>query len=80
MCCSDGRTHGGVACAVVLARVVTCPSLLLPWPVHKTSSHPLKLPISFGGQGIFPTRTKDMVHSSGVYPTAQICDKAKVSL
>jgi hypothetical protein len=53
-----GRTRGGVAC------VVTCPSLLLPWPMHKTYSPPLKLPILCGGHGILPNGTRDMAHSS----------------
>jgi hypothetical protein len=44
-----GRTRGGVAYALVLVRIVTCPGLHLPWPVDKTSSHPLKLPLSCGG-------------------------------
>jgi hypothetical protein len=71
-----GRTRGGVVFALVLARVVTCPGLLFPWPVHKTSSPPLKLPISCGGQGILPNGTRDMAHLSGVCLTAEIRDKS----
>jgi hypothetical protein len=73
-----GQTRASIASAPVLARVVTCPSLLLPWPVHKTSSPPLKLPILCGGQGILSTETRDTAHSSGVYLTAQIRDKSQV--
>jgi hypothetical protein len=46
----QGRTRVYVSSARVLARVVTHPSLLLPWSVHKTSSPPYKLSIMCGGQ------------------------------
>jgi hypothetical protein len=71
-----GRTHGGVVSALVLVRVVTCLSLLLPCLGHKTSLPPFKLLILCGGQGILPNGTKDMAHSSGVYLTAQLQDKS----
>jgi hypothetical protein len=45
----QGRTRVCIASARVLTRVVTCPCLLLPWSVHKTSSPSLKLPILCGG-------------------------------
>jgi hypothetical protein len=61
----QGRTRVCVSSARVLARVVTHPSLLLPWSVHKTSS-PYKLPIMCGGQRIWPTGSKDMELSSRV--------------
>jgi hypothetical protein len=67
-----GRTRGGIASAPVLACVVTCLGLLLPWPVHETSSPPLKLPISYGGQGIWSTGSEDIGYSSGVCLIAQI--------
>jgi hypothetical protein len=57
-----GRTRPSIASTPVLTRVVTCPSLLLPWPVQKTSSPPLKLPILCGGQGILSTETRDTGH------------------
>jgi hypothetical protein len=44
----QGRTRVPVRSAQVLARVVTHPSLLSPWSVHKTSSPPYKLPILCG--------------------------------
>jgi hypothetical protein len=62
----QGRTHVCVSSARVLARVVTHPSLLFPWSVHKTSSRPYKLQIMCGGQRIWPTGSKDMELSSGV--------------
>jgi hypothetical protein len=51
----QGRTRVPVRSAQVLARVVTHPSLLSPWSVHKTSSPPYKLPILCGGHRILPT-------------------------
>jgi hypothetical protein len=44
-----GRKRVCVASTRVLARVVTHPSLLLSWSVHKTSSPSYKLPILWGG-------------------------------
>jgi hypothetical protein len=72
---NHGLTRGGVASTLIVARVVTCPSLLLPWPMHKTSSPPLKLPISCCGQWILPTGTRDMSLLSRVCLIAQIRDK-----
>ena len=48
----QGRTRVVVRSAQVLAHVVTHPSLLSPWSVHKTSS-PYKLPILCGVIGFF---------------------------
>jgi hypothetical protein len=45
----QGRTREPVRSTQVLARVVTHPSLLSPWSVHKTSSPPYKLLILCGG-------------------------------
>jgi hypothetical protein len=59
-------------------RDVTHPSLFLAWPMHKTSSASLKLPILCGGQGISSTRTKDMDHLGGVYQIDQIRGISKV--
>jgi hypothetical protein len=64
-CADQGRTRACIF-ARVLARVVTHPSLLLPWSVHKTSSPLYKLPIMCGGQRIWPTGSKDMELSSPV--------------
>jgi hypothetical protein len=44
----QGRTRVPVRSAQVLAHVVTHPSLLSRWLVHKTSSPPYKLPILWG--------------------------------
>jgi hypothetical protein len=44
----QGRTRVPIRSAQVLARVVTHPSLLSPWSVHKTSYPPYKLPILCG--------------------------------
>jgi hypothetical protein len=74
----QSRTRGGVVSARVLARVVTHLGLLLPWSVQKTSSPPLKLPILCGGQGILPTGSRDMVHSSGICLTTQTRGKSLV--
>jgi hypothetical protein len=62
----QGRTHMRVHSARVLARVVTHPSLLLHWLVHKTSSPPYTLPILCGGHRIWSTGSKDMELSSRV--------------
>ena len=77
-CADQGRTRVHVVSAWVLACVVTRPCLLLPWSVHKTSSPSLKLPISCGGQRIWPTGSRDMEHSSRICLTAQAQGKSLV--
>jgi hypothetical protein len=67
----QGQTRVYVSSARVLARVVTHPSLFLPWSVHKTSYPPYKLPIMCGGQRIWPTGSKDMELSSRVCLSAR---------
>jgi hypothetical protein len=74
----QGRTRVRVVFARVLARVVTRPFLLLPWSVHKTSSHSLKLLILCGGQRIWPTGSRDMEHSSRICLTARARGKSLV--
>jgi hypothetical protein len=44
----QGGTRVCVSSARVLARVVTHPSLLLPWLVHKTSSLPISYRLCVG--------------------------------
>jgi hypothetical protein len=66
----QGRTRVCVSSTRVLARVVTHPSLLMPWSVHKASSPSYNLPIMCGGQRICPTSFKDMELSSRVCLTA----------
>jgi hypothetical protein len=74
----QGRARVCVSSAQVLARVVTHPSLLLPWSVHKTSSPSYKLLIMCGCQRIWPTGSKDMELSSRVCLTAQARGKSLV--
>jgi hypothetical protein len=76
--CEEGRTRVRVVSARVLARVVTRPCLLLPWSVHIASSPSLKLPISCGGQMIWPTGSRDMEHSSRIYLIARARGKSLV--
>jgi hypothetical protein len=74
----QGRTRVPVRSAQVLARVVTHPSLLSPWSVHKTSSPPYKLPILCGGHRIFPTGCRDMKPGNPVCLRAQTRGKSRV--
>jgi hypothetical protein len=74
----QGRTRVPVRSAQVLARVVTHPSLLLPWSVHKTSSPPYKLPILCGGHRILPTGFRDLEPGNPVCLSAQTRGKSKV--
>jgi hypothetical protein len=50
-CADQGRTRVRVSSARVLASVVTHPSLLLRWSVHKTSSPLYKLRLCVGVKG-----------------------------
>jgi hypothetical protein len=74
----QGRTRVFVRSAQVLARVVTHPSLLSPWSVHKTSYPPYKLPILCGGHRISPTGCRDMEPGNPVCLPAQIRGKSRV--
>jgi hypothetical protein len=74
----QGRTRVPVRSAQVLARVVTHPSLLSPWSVHKTSSPPYKLPILCGGHRILPTGFKDLEPGNPVCLSAQIRGKSRI--
>jgi hypothetical protein len=73
-----GRTRVCVFSAWVPARVVTDPSLLLPWSVHTTSSPSHKLLIMCGGQRIWPTGSKDMELSIRVCLTTRARGKSSV--
>jgi hypothetical protein len=74
----QGRTRVLVRSAQVLACVVTHPSLLSPWSVHKTSSPPYKLPIFCGGHRILPTGCRDMEPGNPVCLPAQTRGKSRV--
>jgi hypothetical protein len=74
----QGRTRVPVRSTQVMARVVTHPSLLSPWSVHKTSSPPYKLSILCGGHRILPTDCRDMEPGNPVCLPAQIRGKSKV--
>jgi hypothetical protein len=74
----QGRTRVSVRSTRVLARVVTHPSLLSPWSVHKTSSPPYKLPILCGGHRILPTSFRDLESGNPVCLSAQTQGKSKV--
>jgi hypothetical protein len=74
----QGRTRVPIRSAQVLARVVTHPSLLLPWSVHKTSSPPYKLPILCGGHRILPTGCRDLEPGNPVCLSAQTQGKSRV--
>ena len=74
----QGRTRVPVHSSQVLARVVTHPSLLSPWSVHKTSSPPYKLPFLCGGHRILPTGCRDMEPGNPVCLPAQTRGKSKV--
>jgi hypothetical protein len=68
----QGRTRVPVRSAQVLARVVTHPSLLSPWSVHKISSPPYKLSILCGGHRIWPTGCRDMEPRNPVCPLLKL--------
>jgi hypothetical protein len=74
----QGRTRVPVRSAQVLARVVTHPSLLSPWSVHKTSSPPYMLPILCGGHRILPTGCKDLEPGNPVCLPTQTRGKSRV--
>jgi hypothetical protein len=74
----QGRTRVPVRSAQVLARMVTHPSLLSPWSVHKTSSPPYKLPILCGGHRILPIGCRDMEPGNPVCLPAQTRGKSRV--
>jgi hypothetical protein len=74
----QGRTRVPVRSAQVLARVVTHPSLLSPWSVHKTSSPPSTLPLWWGGHRILPTCCRDTEPGNPVCLPTQIQGKSKV--
>jgi hypothetical protein len=77
-CADQGRTRVPVRSAQVLACVVTHPSLLSPWSVHKTSSPPYKLPILCGGHMILPIGCRDMEPGNPVCLPAQTRGKSRV--
>jgi hypothetical protein len=74
----QGQTRVPVRSAQVLARVVTHPSLLSPWSVHKTSSPPYKLPILCGGHRILLTGFRDLEPENPVCLSAQTRGKSRV--
>jgi hypothetical protein len=74
----QGRTRVPVRSAQVLARVVTHPSLLSPWSVHKTSSPPYKLPTLCGGHRILPNGFGDLEPGNPVCLSAQTRGKSRV--
>jgi hypothetical protein len=74
----QGQTRVPVRSAQVLACVVTHPSLLSPWSVHKTSSPPYKLPILCGGHMILPIGCRDMEPGNPVCLPAQTRGKSRV--
>jgi hypothetical protein len=74
----QGRTRMPVRSAQVLTRVVTHPSLLSPWSVHRTSSPPYKLPILCGGHRILPTGCRDLEPRNPVCLSAQTRGKSRV--
>jgi hypothetical protein len=74
----QGRTRVPVRSAQVLARMVTHPSPLSPWSVHKTSSPPYKLPILCRGHRILPTGCRDLEPRNPICLSAQTRGKSRV--